>query len=117
MISDVTPEVDKIEYLKNALIAKLTENRQGINRMDFQDKGAKEIKRYFQYNFPEGYVYCIILNNDNEATFKETLIFDTFDHIKLQGNHTGTSYTLSVGPLQKEIVLMKAKRNAKFNIL
>jgi hypothetical protein len=83
MISDVTPEVDKIEYLKNALIAKLTENRQGINRMDFQDKGAKEIKRYFQYNFPEGYVYCIILNNDNEATFKETLIFDTFDHIKL----------------------------------
>lgn len=46
-INDVTEITSKQAFLKEAFVSKLSKNRVGINRMDFTEKGAKEIKRYF----------------------------------------------------------------------
>lgn len=55
-------ENDKEVFLKKTFIAKLDFTRKGIHRLDMKDKGAPNIKRYLECNFPEGYIYIIVLN-------------------------------------------------------
>ena len=63
-IEDETDRFDKVDFLKKCFISKLSVNRDGIMFTDMAEKGAPNIERYAEQNFPDGYNYVIILNKD-----------------------------------------------------
>ena len=107
-------QFEKHAILREAFISKLKNTRNGIHRIDFGDKGAKQVKRYAEYNYPEGYNYFIVKNQDGEATYREYLEFEKFENCELLTPHTGRTFKISVGPLMEDIVLIKVKRGAVF---
>lgn len=116
MFTDVSATINKEEFLKAAFIAKLKKTQIGLHKIDMTDKLAPKIKRYFECNFPEGYMYVIIKNNDPEATYFERVTFDKFQRLDMCPPHSGHSYQISVGPQFTNIVLIRAKRGANFTI-
>ena len=75
--------------MKATFIAKLQKTRAGLHRLDFSDKKAPQIKRYQEYNFPEGYNYILVLNQDSEATYKENLEYEKFEKLNFLAPHSG----------------------------
>lgn len=75
---DISTTIKKEEFLKATFIAKLKKTKIGLHRIDMADKQAPLIKRYFECNFPEGYMYVIIKNEDPEASYIEKGAFDKF---------------------------------------
>ena len=63
--------------------------RKGLHRLDMKEKGAPEIKRYLECNYPEGYIYVILLNNDPASTYKEVLQFEKFEKLQMLKPHSG----------------------------
>ena len=64
-IVDETVNFNKTEYLKKLFISKTkTMSKDGLLISDMNDKGAPKIQRFVEYNFPDGYNYIIVLNND-----------------------------------------------------
>ena len=61
-ITDETMQHNVRQFLKSTFIAKLSHSRSGLHRLDFAHKKAPQIKRYQEYNFPEGYNYILVLN-------------------------------------------------------
>jgi len=114
IIDDQSQVYKKEFFLKKAFIAKLKYSRSGLGRITMKEKKAPLIKRYLEQNFPEGYNYVIILNQESEAVYKESQVFDKFDKIELCAPHKGNKYSIAVGPFQDEIVLMKAHRGSNF---
>lgn len=111
---DVSESMTKEAFLKQAFIAKLNMSKIGLHRIDMAEKGAHQIRRYLECNYPEGYIYIIIKNQDSEATYRETLEFDKFEKLKMCAPYSGKRFDVSVGPLNTEIVLIKAMRGANF---
>lgn len=113
-IQNVSNQYEKQAILREAFLSKLTKSRQGIHRIDFGDKGANQVKRYAEYNYPEGYNYFIIKNQDGEATYREYLEFEKFENCEFLLPHSGMSFKISVGPLMEDIVIIKMQRGAVF---
>jgi len=82
--------------------------------IDMADKRAPDIKRYFECEGKEGYIYTIVDNQDKEAIYTETLELESVEKLQLLGQHQGAKYSISVGPQSKEIVLFRAERGFEF---
>ena len=80
---------------------------------------APDINRYIEYSFREGYIYIIIDNQDEEAIYKESIVFEKFENMAfidsfgMQTNER--SFDVTVGPNQTNIILIKAERGAEFS--
>ena len=61
-IVDETENFEKSSFLKQTFISKLDVNQDGLLISDMNQKGAPNIKRYVEYNYPDGYNYIILLN-------------------------------------------------------
>ena len=52
VIHNVTKEFDKVEFLSQVFLAKLKQSERGLHKTNFQDKGAKDIERFAEFNYP-----------------------------------------------------------------
>lgn len=48
--------------MQEVFLGKLEKTTKGLHKQDMESKGAKEIKRYAEFSYPEGYNYFIIKN-------------------------------------------------------
>jgi hypothetical protein len=101
--------------LKQVFLNKFAQgSHENFHVIDMADKRAPDIKRYFECEGKEGYIYTIIDNQDTEAIYTETLELESVDKLQLLGQHQGAKYSISVGPYSKEIVLIRAERGFEF---
>ena len=89
---DETSKIHKEDYLKAAFVSKLEVTKEGLHYMNMESKGAPMIHRYLEVNYPEGYIYIIIDNQDPEAIYKETLEFDKFEKLEMCKPHEGQKF-------------------------
>ena len=61
----------KVDFLKKTFISKVEAFECSKHKEDYYtyddmaDKGAANIKRYREVNFPEGYNYMVVINRDH----------------------------------------------------
>ena len=55
----------------------------------------------------EGYGYVHIVNNDDEAVYKESINYTKFEKLQLQKSFKGTSYEVEVKPGEKKTVVLR----------
>ena len=112
---DVSRSIEMEDFLKQIFLNKFSQgSHENFHIIDMADKRAPDIKRYFECQGQEGYVYTIIDNQDTEAIYTETLELESVDKLQLLGQHQGAKYSISVGPQQKEIVLIRVERGFEF---
>lgn len=73
---------------------------------NFAEQGAPGITKYFAMT-EEGYGYVHIVNNEQEAKYRENINYTKFDKLELQKPFKGTSYDIEVLPGQKKTVVFR----------
>jgi len=76
----------------------MLQSTEGLHVIDMADHGAPLIKRYFECNYSEGYLYVMIKNEDPEAVYKEILEFDKFDKLEMCEPYRGQRFEITIGP-------------------
>ena len=94
---------EKSLYDKESLITQLMascavqEHPSEGKKTTFEDQGAPDITKYFAMT-EEGYGYVHIVNNEQEARFKEKIEYSKFEKLSLLKPFKGDSYEVDVGP-------------------
>lgn len=55
----------------------------------------------------EGYGYVHVVNNDDEAVYKESINYTKFEKLQLQKPFKGTSYEIEVKPGERKTVVLR----------
>ena len=79
--TDFTDQNNKAKFLSAAFIAKSKRTKEGLHHINMAEHLAPKIDRYIEYGFREGYIYIIIENKDEEAIYKEGIIFEKFENL------------------------------------
>lgn len=79
---------------------------EGVTVQNFAEQGAPKIKKYKHFG-PEGYGFIIVRNEEAEATFEETVKFNTFKGLELLKPESGSSYEMRVAPGEIKTILIK----------
>jgi hypothetical protein len=80
---------------------------EGVTKVTMADKGAPLIKKYKCFG-PEGYGFIIIENDEEEASLKEKVTFNTFTGLEFLPPETGESYDILVPPGGNKTIVIKA---------
>lgn len=106
--------VDKIFFLRQAFMAKFEKTKDHFHVINMAEQRAPLVSRYFECDGLEGYLYCIIQNDDDEAVYTEDMELDKDEKLQMMPPFEGISYSIRVDPGKFEIVIIKVFRGFNF---
>ena len=112
---------EKSLYDKTTLITNLMascavqEHPENSKTITFEGQGAPNITRYFAMT-EEGYGYVHIVNDEEEARFKEKIEYTKFDKLSLLKPYKGDSYEVEVGPKESKTIVIRQNDPTGFSM-
>ena len=92
---DVASSYSQEEVLRKAYTAKaLGRYFDGLKITDMADKGAPNILRYQSSQQEEGYLFILIVNDQKDATYEESMKYPVFEGLTLLPPESGSDYAI-----------------------
>jgi hypothetical protein len=112
---DCNSEIPIQEILKpifKAKAIKAAENPDSypdVTISDFAEEKGPLIRKFNCKKSAEGYNWILIINDEAEASYEENVKFPTFDGMTLLPPEEGSSYSLTCGPGQWRMVIIRCE--------
>ena len=106
-IEELHDSFSREQVLEAAFLSKAQIGCDNITESNMEEKGAPNITLYNCKKSDEGYMFKLVINKENEAVYKETVEYPTFQGLTLLPPFDGNGYILEVGPGETKFAILK----------